>query len=496
MPHIKRSANSKGHQSNGYMKKMTLFTIAATIIVLPAFPQGQQIKRADGKILAKNTIDSIVNKLLDTAEITGLQLSIINNDMVTYVNSYGYKDKATHELNDPNTSFYAASLAKPLFACIVMQLVDEGKIDLDKPLYQYLPKPLPEYDNYKDLASDDRHKLITARICLDHTTGFPNFREYSPHQNNKLEIFFKPGSRYSYSGEGINLLQFVVETVTGRSLEDLAQEKIFKPFGMNRTSFHWQPAFQSDFAHGHDFNGDTITKQRFTRQYAAGSMETTIGDYSRFVAAALQGKRLSPSARKEMFSRQILIYTKQQFNELSADSVGDNRAIDLSYGLGWGLFKTPYGPAFFKEGHGIGWVNYVIGIPAQKFALVILCNDANGESIFKELVQDLSGVTIPWYWENYIPYRANVRLPVSVLQQFAGEYDGKLKAFVTVEDGRLKVASPDVGLGKTNLYATNDHHFFLKIMQTDIDFVKGTDGKVTKAVLDDEGEHYELTRVK
>ena len=197
-----------------------------------------------------------------------------------------------------------------------------------------------------------------------------------------------------------------------------------------------------------------------------------------------------------MFFRQIPIYTKQQFNELSADSVGDNRAIDLSYGLGWGLFKSPYGPAFFKEGHGIGWVNYVIGIPGQKFALVILCNDANGESIFKELVQDLSGVTIPWYWENYIPYRANVKLPVSVLQQFAGEYDGRLKAFVTVEDGRLKVSSPDVSLAKTNLYATNDHHFYLRIMQTDIDFVKGPDGKVIKAVLDDEGEHYELTKVK
>ncbi len=127
------------------------------------------------------------------------------NNNISYIKSYGYKNKALNQLNDPNTCFYAASLAKPLFAYIVMQLVDEGKIDLDKPLYTYLPKPLPEYDKYKDLAGDDRYKLITAQICLDHTTGFPNWRENNPHNNNKLEIFFKPGARYSYSGEGSKL---------------------------------------------------------------------------------------------------------------------------------------------------------------------------------------------------------------------------------------------------------------------------------------------------
>ena len=131
-------------------------------------------------------------------------MGIINDDKIVYLHSYGYKNKARNELNDTSTHFYAASLAKPLFGYIVMQLVDEGKIDLDKPLYTYLPKPLPEYDNYKDLADDDRYKLITARMCLDHTTGFPNWREGNPHNNNKLEIFLKnrdpgilPGQRGS-----------------------------------------------------------------------------------------------------------------------------------------------------------------------------------------------------------------------------------------------------------------------------------------------------------
>jgi CubicO group peptidase (beta-lactamase class C family) len=478
------------------MKKTLLLFCLAALIAFTALAQQKQIKRSDDKTITAKVIDSIAKTLLDAAQITGLEISVINDNKISYVNSYGFKNRAKNEVSDTSECFYAASLAKPLFGYIVMQLVDEGKIDLDKPLYTYLPKPLPDYEKYKDLAGDDRWKLITPRMCLDHTTGFPNWRESNPHNNNKLEIFFKPGSRYSYSGEGINLLQLVVETVTSRHLEDLAQEKVFRPFGMRNTSFLWQTAFDKNYAVGHDTNGDTIPRQRFYAEYAAGSMETTVSDYSRFIAAAMQGKRLSAKAKQEMFSPQIGIYSKRQFDELSTDSTGDNNAIHLSYGLGLGLFTSPYGKAFFKEGHGVGWVNYVIAFPEKKMALVIFCNDANGESIFKDLVEKIMGVTIPWYWEGYTPYRASVKLPENVLQQFTGEYDGKIHAIVTLINGQLKVESATVYLPKTNLFATNDHQFFLKIMDTTIDFVKGPDGKIIKAVLDDEGDHYELTKVK
>ncbi len=433
---------------------------------------------------------------MDTADITGLQLGIINNNTSVFVNSYGYKNSTLKKLNTTNTSFYAASLAKPLFGYMVMQLVDEGKIDLDKPLYQYLPKPLPQYDNYKDLAGDDHWKLITARMCLDHTTGFPNWREFNQRHPHKLEILFTPGNRYSYSGEGIQLLQLAVETITGKPLEILAREKIFKPFGMTRTDYVWQQRFENDYAVGHDWNGDTIAKRRSDKAAAAGSMETTVTDYTRFVAAVMQGKGISAKAKGEIFSPQIIIKSKRQLDEADSSVINHNAAIQLAYGLGWGLFNTPYGKAFFKEGHLDGWGHYVIGFPDKKIALVMMCNSNAGESIFKELVEKLAGVTIPWYWENYTPYRQNIKLQAATLQQYAGEYNGKLKAIITVVNGRLKVESPTVNLGKTNLYAQNDHHFFLKIMETDIDFVKDANGKVIKAILNDEGEHYELTKTK
>jgi CubicO group peptidase (beta-lactamase class C family) len=149
------------------MKKLT-FLILLVFICQAAFAQ-KIVTSPDGKTLTTEQVDRIVKKLMDTAQVTGMGVGIVNNGKPAYVKSYGYRNKPMDQLNDTATCFYAASLAKPLFAYIVMQLVDEHKFDLDKPLYQYLPKPLPEYENYKDLAGDDRLKLITGRMCLSPT---------------------------------------------------------------------------------------------------------------------------------------------------------------------------------------------------------------------------------------------------------------------------------------------------------------------------------------
>ena len=212
-------------------------------------------------------------------------------------------------LNDTSTCFSAASLSKAVFAYLVMKLVDEGKISLDTPLATYLPKPLPDYEDYRDLAGDPRWKLITARFCLSHSTGFPNWRRFNPRDNQKLEIFFEPGTRYAYSGEGIDLLQMVVEIITGKGLEELAKEKIFLPLAMTRTSYIWLPNFENDYAIGYNETGDSIRFKRRRRADAAGSMETTIADYTRFMIAVNQGLGLSPHVYHEMLSPQIAIHS-------------------------------------------------------------------------------------------------------------------------------------------------------------------------------------------
>ena len=141
-----------------------------------------------------------------------------------------------------NTNFYGASLSKAVFAVLVMKLVEEKVIELDKPLQDYLPQPVYEYgkgtswnQDYTDLKEDSLYKKITARMCLSHTTGFSNWRWDEPDQ--KLRVRFQPGTAYSYSGEGMCYLQFVLEKLTGKLLESLMKEKIFHPLHMNTSAY-------------------------------------------------------------------------------------------------------------------------------------------------------------------------------------------------------------------------------------------------------------------
>jgi len=479
--------------SNGsaFTMKKLLLLLCTIAIIQPL--SAQKIKRPDGGSMQGTAIDKIVKTLMDTADVTGMCVGIVNDNKPAYIRTYGYRNKPMNQVNDTATSFYAASLAKPLFGYIVAQLAQEGVIDLDKPLYIYLPKPIPEYPAYKELAGDDRWKLLTARDCLRHTTGFPNWR--SDHE--KMAFYAKPGTHYGYSGEGIQLLQLVVETITKRHLEDLAQEKIFKPFGMTKSSFLWQPRFEGDYANGHNVQQDTFKKDRYTQEFAAGSMETTIGDYTRFVSAVMQHKRLSDKYWNQAFSPQIMINSKTQTFPFDKDTTDKYKGIQLAYGLGWGLFQTPYGRAFFKEGHGFGWQHYTIAIPQQKTALIIMTNSDNGERIFTELVKKLTGVDIPYQWEDYKPYRGFANLTEEQLKQFTGVWHNeRYDATIKVVDGKLFVEAPKASLPPTRIYPQNDHHLFLRIMEADLEFVKGADGKFNKAIADDEGEHYELTRVK
>jgi len=388
------------------MKKMLLAILmtSAAVPLTAQQPSPELIFRADGRSLTTSAIDSLVGRLMYKARVTGLCLGVVENGRPAYIQAYGFRNKAANERNDTATCFYGASLSKSLFAYLVMQLVDQGRIDLDRPLYTYLPKPLPEYEKYRDLADDPRWKLLTARHCLDHTTGFPNFRWFNPKGNNKLEFFFTPGTRYAYSGEGFVLLQLVVEAVTGRPLDSLGRERLFVPFGMRRTGYVWQPDFETDYAVGHLENESTIPKKKRSSANAAGSLETTIADYTRFLAAAVRGEGLSPKAFNEMTRMQIAIHSAHQFPSLDTATTTDNDVIALGYGLGWGLFTTPYGKVFFKEGHDDGWEHFALCLPGQQKAFIVMTNSSNGESIFKQLFFDLSGITIPWEWERYIPY--------------------------------------------------------------------------------------------
>jgi CubicO group peptidase (beta-lactamase class C family) len=364
------------------------------------FPNAPTVKRLDGSTITAAEIDATVNHAMQAAKVTGVGLAILNDGKIAYLKGYGQRDTSASKPLTPDSIMSAASFSKAAFAYLVMQLVQDGVIDLGKPAYQYLSKPLPDYREYKDLAGDDRWKKITPRMLLSHTSGFPNWRRFTPDQ--KLHINFEPGTRYAYSGEGIALLQLVVEAATQKSLEDLMQEKVFKPLNMTRTSMTWHLNYEENHADGHDENGKSLGPQRRLIADAAGSMKTTPRDFALFLQAVANGQQLSKDTLNLMFTPQVRIKSKHQFPTLAPETTDENDAIGLGYGLGWGLYFARYGEALFKEGHDDGWRNYCVYFREPKMGVVIMTDSSNGENIYDELLQTLQkNEFTPLEWEGF-----------------------------------------------------------------------------------------------
>jgi len=375
-------------------------TLTIVIAVVSLCAQQGQYTRLNGSHISSRQIDAAVIQLMQAAHVTGAGIAVLNSGRVAYLKTYGFRDTNRNLPLTPDSVMTSASLTKSAFATMVMQLVQERVIDLGKPVYEYLPKPLPVYPAYKDLADDPRYKQITMRILLDHSSGFPNWRRFT--EDKKLSVNFPPGSRFAYSGEGIDLAQMVVETVTRKSVNELMKTRIYQPLGMTRTSMVWESRFEDDFANGYDEEGKSLGPERRRQGDAAGSMQTTLRDYARFMQALLSGEILDKKTRELMLSPQIQIVSKHEFPSLSAETTTENRAIRLSYGLGWGLFWTPYGKAFFKEGHDEGWRHYVVCFDRPKSGMLIMTNSSNGEDIYSGLLEKVLGDTFtPLEWEGF-----------------------------------------------------------------------------------------------
>ena len=389
------------------MKRFLVLLIYFSIISLNA--EAQSIKRIDGSQIDADSLSAAIRLLMKDAGVSGLGIVVYNENKPLFMKTFGLADVREQTPFKTSQVMYAASFSKAVFAYIVAQLVQEKVIDLDKPLVQYLSKPLPDYNipgwnrGYQDIKNDKRYEKITARMCLSHTTGFPNWRWFEP--DEKIKIKFNPGSRYSYSGEGLYLLQFVIEQITGRDYESIARERVFIPLNMENTSYVWQPKYAKNLVLGHDLAGKPYEFEEWEEAGCAGTMCTTLEDYSRFFRALMQHKGLSNATFKNLITPQVRIRSIKQFGPLASKDSTLNDNIQLSYGLGLGVFKTPYGSAFFKEGHDEGWGHYSIAYPEKGIGVVIMTNNDAGESIFKQLLKESIGdIYTPWEWEHYIPY--------------------------------------------------------------------------------------------
>jgi CubicO group peptidase (beta-lactamase class C family) len=357
----------------------------------------------DRAIPASGALDTEIPKAMAAVNAQGLAVAVIDGGKPVYVRSFGLRNQQGQPLQT-DTVMSAASLTKPVFAYAVMQLVDEGKIDLDVSIASYLKEPLPSYPTvrpyaaWRDLEGDERWKKITPRILLSHRSGLANFQ--SQETDGKLHLHFDPGARYAYSGNGINLLQFVLERGLGLDVGSEIQRRVFDRFGMRASSMTWRDRAADNQADGYTKSGQPLPHIQRHRVSAAASMDTTIEDYARFAAGFVRGAGLSAGALMNITAPQWPITTQSQFPTLRPELTASLRRSDLATGLGVIVFQGPQGSGFYKGGHEDNVGNVWVCVARQERCVVLLSNDVRAEKAFPRIVELILGEAgVPWKWE-------------------------------------------------------------------------------------------------
>jgi CubicO group peptidase (beta-lactamase class C family) len=315
--------------------------------------------------------------------VPGVSIALIRNYEIAFTKSYGVKDVRTSSPVTTRTMFEACSMSKPVFAYVVLKLVEQNKLDLDKPLSSYLSEEFVSED-------DEYSNKVTARMILSHTGGFPNWRKGEEEREGPLPIYFNPGERFSYSGEGYFYLQRVIEKITGKSLDENAKEFLFQPSGLNHSSFVWKEEIDSLISCGHDTSGNFLAKSKYLHPNSAYTLYITAEDFARFIIEILKSNEkgdhsYSKNNIDEMLTPQVDVLIRDPIER-------PGRALGLFtyWGLGWAIDSTASGKIYYHSGaNRTGFRCYSQFRIDEGSGIVIMINGLNGSELWRRLIKKI-----------------------------------------------------------------------------------------------------------
>lgn len=381
---------------------------------------------AERSWIPSDTFLAELPRIMQAFAVPGVGIAVVEDGAVAWSRGFGMANALTATPIDARTVYEDASLSKPVFAYLVMQLLDQGMIDLDRPLVDYRR---PDY-----LGEHPWIALITARDVLRHSTGLPGWRT-SP-ATEKLVPMVKPGTRIDYSGEAFFWLQLVVETLTGQSLDDAMRTHLFVPANMKDSSYAWNAELAARSVHGHaahDRTDPEKPRQVIREQWgvaqqvadrwgkplsawkyedaeralpevmalappglvtwagdilanAAASLRTTMQDYATFLTLMM--------ARQQRASWEVTEATRLAMLTPQINLPG--RWTEK--GLGWNTEQTRDGPVFYHSGSNSGiFKNFAVGDAQRRRGIVVLTNGGSGSFVHQRVVRAATGYDLLSY---------------------------------------------------------------------------------------------------
>jgi CubicO group peptidase (beta-lactamase class C family) len=331
-------------------------------------------------------LDQRIPRLMERYEVPGLAVAVVRGGRPVWSAAYGFADRESNRPMTVEAVFRAESISKAVTAWNVMRLVEQGRIGLDDPVQKYL-------GDWKLPESRYAAEQVTIRRLLSNRAGMPlgavgplvqyppgsempPLREYLAHEA-RLER--EPGSAYAYSNVGFNLLELVVEEVTGRDFAEYMAAEVLRPLGMRGSSFAWSPNVARRIATGYDLRGHAVPAYVYPAR-ASGGLFTTVDDLARFVSAGTSGRggqgELEPEAIRALLSPQIEV-------------AGVFGLVADSYGLGHFTEELPGGRrAVSVGGQGNGWMSDFHLVPETGDAIVILTNSQRSWPLMSHVLND------------------------------------------------------------------------------------------------------------
>jgi len=397
-------------------------------------------------------IDTLLNAYVAIHKFNGSAL-VIQDGKKVYEKSFGYQNAAVKSLITKNSVFPIASLTKPFTALVILKLAEENKLSVNDPVSKYLP-------------DFPRGNEIQIKHLLTHTSGLyesarnPKYLEqvatagtFRPEE--KIDFFknepldFEPGSKFSYTNSGYDLLGVIIEKVTGLSYSTAVSTYIFNPLKMDKSGFNFAALKDKNKVSGYSFISPAKQSElkfwNATLTYASGGLYSTTGDLAKLYKGLLDYK----------------IVSEKTFQQATAPFLG-------GYGYGW-FIDTIYKERVIDHGGNIpGATSYFLMMPEHKTCIILLNNITS--TVLEKIGNDMYAALQNKPYSVPKP-KKEIQLQESRLQQYAGTYDvnANYKVEVSAEAGRLfmKINNQD----KVRLSAESERIFFIRDDDMVLEFI-------------------------